>query len=49
LLCRLLADRQEAEEILQEVFLQVWRDARRYDAARSSPRGWLLLLARSRA
>lgn len=49
LLCRVLHDRNEAEEILQEVFLQVWRDAGRYDPARSSPRGWLLLIARSRA
>lgn len=49
LLCRMLGDRNEAEEVLQEVFLQVWRSAGRYDAARSSPRGWLLLLARSRA
>jgi RNA polymerase sigma-70 factor (ECF subfamily) len=48
-LCRMLGDRNEAEEILQEVFLQVWRDARRYDRERSSPRGWLLLIARSRA
>lgn len=49
LLCRMLKDRNEAEEILQEVFLQVWREARRYDPDRSSPRGWLLLIARSRA
>jgi len=49
LLCRMLGNRNEAEEILQEVFLQVWRDARRYDPKRASPRGWLLLLARSRA
>jgi RNA polymerase sigma-70 factor, ECF subfamily len=49
LLCRMLGDRNEAEEVLQEVFLQVWRDAGRYDPGRSSPRGWLLLLARSRA
>lgn len=49
LLCRMLGNRNEAEEILQEVFLQVWRDARRYDPERASPRGWLLLLARSRA
>jgi RNA polymerase sigma-70 factor (ECF subfamily) len=49
LLCRILGDRNEAEEVLQEVFLQVWREARRYDPNRSSPRGWLLLIARSRA
>jgi RNA polymerase sigma-70 factor (ECF subfamily) len=49
LLCRILGDRNEAEEVLQEAFLQVWRDARRYDPDRSSPRGWLLLIARSRA
>lgn len=49
LLCRILGNRNEAEEVLQEVFLQVWRDARRYDPGRSSPRGWLLLIARSRA
>jgi RNA polymerase sigma-70 factor (ECF subfamily) len=49
LLCRLLGHRTEAEEILQEVFLQVWRDARRYDPGHASPRGWLLWLARSRA
>lgn len=49
LLQRMLGDNGEAEEVLQEVFFQVWRDARRYDPGRSSPRGWLLLLARSRA
>ena len=49
LLCRILGDRNEAEEVLQEVFLQVWRDAHRYDPERATPRGWLLLIARSRA
>ncbi len=49
LLCRMLGDRSEAEEVLQETFLQVWRHARRYDPELSSPRSWLLLLARSRA
>jgi RNA polymerase sigma-70 factor (ECF subfamily) len=39
----------EAEEVLQEVFLQVWRQAHRYRAPLKSVRGWLLLLARSRA
>ncbi len=49
LLVRILGRRSEAEEILQEVFLQVWRQADRYEAARSTPRGWILVLARSRA
>jgi RNA polymerase sigma-70 factor, ECF subfamily len=49
LLRRMLGECGEAEEVLQEAFLQVWRDARRYDPERASPRGWLLLIARSRA
>jgi RNA polymerase sigma-70 factor, ECF subfamily len=49
LLSRILGRRMEAEEVLQEVFLQVWTQADRYDAGRSSPRGWILMLARSRA
>jgi RNA polymerase sigma-70 factor (ECF subfamily) len=49
LLLRLLGHRGEAEEMLQEVFLEVWRRAARYDPARSAPRTWVLLVARSRA
>jgi len=49
LLNRILGKRSEAEEVLQEVFLQIWMQGDRYDAARSSPRGWILMLARSRA
>jgi RNA polymerase sigma-70 factor (ECF subfamily) len=50
LLFRVLGGRRgEAEEVLQEVFLQVWRQANRYQPCRSTPRGWLLMLARSRA
>src|SRR5689334_4754402 len=49
LLSRILARRMEAEEVLQEVFLQIWTQADRYDASRSTPRGWILMLARSRA
>lgn len=49
LLYRILGGRAEAEEVLQEVFLQAWRQADRYEPERSSPRGWLLMLARSRA
>jgi RNA polymerase sigma-70 factor (ECF subfamily) len=49
LLLRILGRRSEAKEVLQEVFLQVWMQADRYDAVRSTPRGWILMLARSRA
>jgi RNA polymerase sigma-70 factor, ECF subfamily len=49
LLLRMLRQRAEAEEVLQEVFLQVWREADRYRPEKSAPRSWLLLMARSRA
>lgn len=49
LLVRILGRRSEAEETLQEVFLQVWTQADRYDPERSTERGWILMLARSRA
>jgi RNA polymerase sigma-70 factor, ECF subfamily len=49
LLVRILGSRSEAEEVLQEVFLQTWRQAGRYEPGRATPRGWLLVLARSRA
>jgi RNA polymerase sigma-70 factor (ECF subfamily) len=39
----------EAEDVLQEAFLQAWRQADRYDSARSTPLGWLVMMARSRA
>ncbi len=48
-LINMLRDRELAEEVLQEVFLQVWRDASRFDPSRSAVRSWLFLLARSRA
>ncbi|HEV3457250.1 MAG TPA: sigma-70 family RNA polymerase sigma factor [Thermoanaerobaculia bacterium] len=49
LVVRILGAGGEAEEVLQEVFLQVWRQSERYEAGRSTPRGWLLMVARSRA
>lgn len=49
LLLKMLGSRGEAEEVLQEVFLQVWQRAGDFDPSRASVRGWILLLARSRA
>jgi len=46
---RMLGSRREAEDLLHDLFLEVWRQARHYDAARGSVRTWLLLRLRSRA
>lgn len=46
---RILRDTQAAEEILQDVFYQLWCGAARFDAARGSLPGWLLVIARNRA
>jgi RNA polymerase sigma-70 factor (ECF subfamily) len=46
---RILRDRQEAEDVLQEVYLSVWRRAGSFDPARASPITWLATLARNRA
>ena len=46
---RILNDRQEAEDVLQEVFLQVWRRAGDFDEARGRAFTWLATIARSRA
>jgi RNA polymerase sigma-70 factor, ECF subfamily len=46
---RMLKTRSEAEDLLQEVFVQVWRQARGYSAERGSPEAWIINIARSRA
>ena len=47
-LMRILNNREEAEDVLQEVFLQVWRRAGDFDENRGRPFTWLVTLARSR-
>jgi len=46
---RVLGNRAEAEEVLQEVFTAVWRKATQYDAGQGSVMGWLGITARNRA
>ncbi|MEK6282868.1 MAG: sigma-70 family RNA polymerase sigma factor [Acidobacteriota bacterium] len=49
LLMRILGNREEAEDVLQDVFIQVWRRAADFDEKRGKPFTWLVTLARSRA
>ncbi|HET9159889.1 MAG TPA: sigma-70 family RNA polymerase sigma factor [Caulobacteraceae bacterium] len=46
---RILNDRQDAEDVLQDVYLTVWRRAESFDPAKASPITWLVSIARNRA
>ncbi len=43
-----LGDREQAEEVVQDVFAQLWRHADEYDRGRASVRTWLYAIARNR-
>ncbi len=49
LVLRILNDRSTAEEVLLDVYTQVWRQAALYDRKRGAPLAWLMTIARSRA
>jgi RNA polymerase sigma-70 factor (ECF subfamily) len=46
---RIVARPEDAEEIVQDVFAQVWRQAARYTGDRASVAGWIVMLTRTRA
>jgi RNA polymerase sigma-70 factor (ECF subfamily) len=48
LLMRILNNREEAEDVLQELFMQVWRRAADFDENRGRPFTWLVTMTRSR-
>jgi RNA polymerase sigma-70 factor (ECF subfamily) len=46
---RIVRDQRDAEEVVQDVFAQAWRESGRYSAGRGSVIAWLMTLTRSRA
>jgi RNA polymerase sigma-70 factor (ECF subfamily) len=46
---RLLKDHAQSEEVTQEIFLEVWQNAKRYDASKGSATTWILTMAHRRA
>jgi RNA polymerase sigma-70 factor (ECF subfamily) len=49
LILRIIGDRSTAEEVLLDVFTQVWRQASNFDLKRGAPMAWIMTIARSRA
>src|SRR5215471_9894845 len=49
LILRIVGNREDSEDVLTDVFWQVWQQAPRYDASRGKPIAWLLTIARTRA
>lgn len=45
----ILKDREEAEELLQEIFVQIWQKAATYDPEKGTPYSWLVSMTRNRA
>jgi RNA polymerase sigma-70 factor, ECF subfamily len=46
---RILSDREEAEDVLQEVYVTIWRRADRFDSARAGVMAWVATIARNRS
>jgi len=46
---RILSDREESEDVLQEVYVTIWRRADRFDSSRASVMTWVSTIARNRA
>ena len=49
LLFRMLENEMEAQEIMQDTFVHIWRNAGKFDLERSSPVAWMVMITRGRA
>jgi RNA polymerase sigma-70 factor (ECF subfamily) len=49
LVLRIVRDRADAADVLQEVFWEAWQNAATYDRARGTPEAWMITRARARA
>jgi RNA polymerase sigma-70 factor (ECF subfamily) len=49
LVLRIVRDRTDAADVLQDVFWEAWQGARTYDASRGTPEAWMITRARTRA
>ncbi|RKR75399.1 sigma-70 family RNA polymerase sigma factor [Frondihabitans australicus] len=49
LIKRLLKDHSQSEEVTQEVFLEIWQQASRFDSSRGNAASWMLTMAHRRA
>jgi RNA polymerase sigma-70 factor, ECF subfamily len=49
LILRVLHNEAEAEDLLQEIFMEIWNQAKNFSAQKGKPLGWMVTLARRRA
>ncbi|MEP6808898.1 MAG: sigma-70 family RNA polymerase sigma factor [Chthoniobacterales bacterium] len=49
LILRVIHNEAEAEDLLQEIFMEIWNQAKNFSAAKGKPLGWMVTLARRRA
>src|SRR2546421_2097059 len=49
LILRIIHNETEADDLLQEVFMEIWNQAKNFSAAKGKPLGWIVTLTRRRA
>src|SRR5215510_4102344 len=49
LIVRIVRDRSDAADVLQDVFWEAWQNAASYDPGRGTPEAWMIMRARARA